>query len=234
MSLQKLLVKRAQELLEKGAFQPMPNGQPPADPVMMGGGGAPMDPAMMGGGAPMDPAMMGGGGAPMDPAMMGGGMPMDPSMMGLPPGMAMAGPAPATIGQLSITDFQNMLADTLTLILQQTMGQAAGGAPAEVAVPAEAGPMEDARGISNTELSEKVDAILALLTGGGMAPPPEMAAGAPPPGMDMVAPGPEMGFGGQPMAMPAAPAPGMEIQASVKKAGLADLIIQRTAKARKG
>lgn len=60
----------------KAAFQPMPGappqGAPPMDPAMMGGGGAPpMDPAMMGGAPPMDPAAAGGAPPPGgDPAQL--------------------------------------------------------------------------------------------------------------------------------------------------------------------
>jgi len=62
--------------LEKKAFLPADQVNPPADPAMMAGGGAPpMDPNMV------DPAMMAGGGAPpMDPNMMDPNM-MDPNMM---------------------------------------------------------------------------------------------------------------------------------------------------------
>jgi len=245
MSLTQELQKKAQAiLLQKRGFQPMPGGQPPVDPAMAGGGGAPMDPAMAGG-APMDPAMMGGG-APMDPAMMGGGAPMDPAMAGMdpammgggmmPPGMdmGMGGPMPATIGQLG------MLADTITLIFQQIMGDA-GGAPA-AGGPPEVAPQEDVRTVSNTELAEKVDAILAMLAGGGQMPqegmPPEMMAPeGMPPSMEMVAPQeqvpPEMmGFGG--VSTAGQQPQGMEIQASEKPLGLADMILRRTEKARKG
>ena len=231
-SLRDVLVKRAAQIYqEKAAFQPMPGGEPPMDPAMAGGGGgAPMDPSMAGG-MPMDPAMAGGGGGmPMDPAM-GGGMPMDPSMM-MPPGMDMglAGPMPATIGQLSITDFQNMLADTITLVFQQLVGGGEAGAP----VPPEVAPQGDVREVSNTEISEKMDAILALLAGGGAPMGDPMAAGAPPPEPLIPPEGGDMGFGGQPMMAPGDPA-GMEIQAQVKQkaSSLADLILQKTASARK-
>jgi hypothetical protein len=222
MTVNETLAKRAQAILEKRSFQPMPGGQPPADPnAQMQQGGQP--------GMPMDPSMQGG--APMDPSMMGGqpGMPMDPSMGGMmPPGMAMGGmgmPQPATIGQLSVTDFQNILTDTLMLVMQQVMG-AGQGVPGAGAPPPEVAPQTDQRTVSNTELAEKVDAILAMLSGAG--------AGGAPMGAGVAAP--EMGFGGQGFETPQAPvpaAPGMEVQGSVKKSTLADMILKKTAQARK-
>lgn len=223
-SVREVLVKRAQEIIQKNAFQPMPGGQPPADPAAQGG-------------APMDPAMAGGAGAPpMDPSMMGGGAgmpPMDPSMMGMPPGMAMGSPPPATVGQLSITDFQTIMMDMLSQVL-------GGGAPADAgagAPPPEVAPQGDKRTVSNTEISEKLDALIGLLSGAGAGPesmgamPPEAAGGAMPPA---AAPGPEMGFGGQ--ATGGAGAAPMEIQASEKPSkrnSLADVILKKTAQARK-
>ena len=231
------LIKRATEISqEKRAFQPMPGGQPPMDPAQQGG--APMDPAMAGG----DPAMAGGDPTAMgmDPAMMGGdpaAMGMDPAAMigGMPPGMGMAPPA-ATVGQLSITDFQTIMVDMLNQVLQPLLE---GGAGAAEPAP-EVAPQQDTRTVSNTELSEKVDAILAMLGGGaagGM--PPE--AGGMPAGPDFATPGEEgMGFGGVAAPAPGAEsvipvpqAPGMEVQASVKKSSLADLILSRTTKARR-
>lgn len=251
--LRDVLLKKAQSILEKNAFQPMPNGAPPADPAAAGA--PPMDPAMAGGapaGAPpMDPAMMGGapaGAPPMDPAMMGG-MPMDPSMMGgMPPGMSMGAPMPATVGQLSITDFQTMMTDMLTIVLQQMMQSGMGamggaGAPPGGEVPPEQAMMEDKKPVSNTEISEKLDAMIALLSGAA-AP-----GGMPPAG------GADMGFGGQSAQLPppesmmppssamggtpegAPGAGGMEIQAGVrpsKRNSLASLIINKVAKAKGG
>jgi hypothetical protein len=170
----------------------------------------------------------------MDPSMMQGGM-----------GMLPQGPAPATVGQLSITDFQTMMSDMLSIVIQQIMsaGGAPGAAPAESAPLPEEAPLEDAKPVSNTEISEKLDALLALLSGAAGAP------GMPPPG----AAGPEMGFGGQAMAgAPAAgmagPPPasvgqpglgaGMEAQASVqpvakRQSKVSDMILSKTAKARR-
>lgn len=219
MKLSQLLVSRYEARLnEKRAFQPMPGGQPPADPTAQ----PPMDPSMMGGapgGAP--------GASPMDPSMMGGapgGMPMDPSMMGgmMPP----AGPPPATIGQLSVTDFQTIMTDMLSNVVAQILG-GAGSAPESAGAPEETAPQEDKRTVSNTEINDKLDALMAML---GSVPPGPAA-----PGPEASAPGADMGFGGQSAAMPAQPMPGMEVQASTrtKKASLADMIIGRTSKARR-
>jgi hypothetical protein len=125
----------------------MMGGAPPMDPAMMGGA-PPMDPAMMGGAPPMDPAMMGGA-PPMDPAMAeqlmaaGGGMPaaspMDPAMMG---GASPMGPGPAaadvesvgaeqgpgapepepTVSDMTITDLQSLIADTVAATLAEAQG----------------------------------------------------------------------------------------------------------------
>jgi len=252
MSLQSMLEKRARSFLNKTAFQPMPGGQPPMDPnAQPPMGGAPGGMPPQGGQPPMDPSQMGGapGGMPppgMDPSMMGGmpggmGMPMDPSMM------AQA----ATIGSLSITDFQAVMTDMLTNILQQIVpslideikaASGAGAVPAAAGVdPSGIAPQDDSRGISNTEISQKLDALLSLL-GEGAA-----AGGAPGMGPETGAPmagGPEMGFGGQSMGAPAAgpagPAasapPGMEVNAGVrpsKRNGLADIILRKTAQVRR-
>ena len=238
MALRDLLIKRANELLQKQSFQPMPGGQPPQDPNAMGMGGDPSQ----GGGQPMDPSMMGGdpsqgGGQPMDPSMMGGqGMPMDPSMMGgMPPGMGMGmSPPPATIGQLSITDFQTIMMD---MLMQAMQGLSGGGASPEA--PPEVAPQDDKRTVSNTELSEKVDAILAMLSGAGAAGPEAAPQGGT--GEFATPGGPEMGFGGQAAGMPPAGMPpgmpgGMEVQASARptKLSLADMILKKTAQARQG
>jgi len=254
--LRDLLIKRANNILEKRSFQPMPGGQPPVDPnaqppqgdpSMMGGGGAP-------GGMPMDPSMMGGqGGMPMDPSMLQGGMggqggmPMDPSMMGGMGMMSPAGPPPATIGQLSITDFQTMMSDMLSIVIQQIMSGAGapGAAPAGAIPPPEEAPLEDGKPVSNTEINEKLDALLALISGAAGAGASAGAPGMPPPMA-----GPEMGFGGQAMGEPPAatgmagppPAaigqPGLEAQASVQPVvkrinKVADMILSKTAKARR-
>ena len=237
MSLQAMLQKRAQSLLNKTAFQPMPGGQPPMDPNAQ----PPMDPSQMGGQPPMDPSQMGG--APgMDPSMMGGmpggmGMPMDPSMM----------VQTATIGSLSITDFQAVMTDMLTNILQQIVPalideiKGAGAAPVGATPdPSEIAPQDDSRGISNSEIAQKLDALIAVMSGGADAGAPGMGpeTGAP------MAGGPEMGFGGQSMGAPATgpvgPAasapPGMEVSAGVRpgrKNGLADIILRKTAQARR-
>lgn len=234
--IQDLLVKRANAIMqEKRAFQPMPGGQPPQDP----NAAPPMDPSMAGG-APG--GMPPGGAPPMDPSMMGGapggGMPMDPSMMGgmMPPGMSMGGmgaPPPATVGQLSVTDFQTIMTDMLVSVLGQIMGGGAGGPPGAgmppPGMPPEMAAQGDMKPISNTEISEKLDALAAMISGGA-APD---AGGMPP---EAAPPGPEMGFGGQAMAQPQMPAggPGMEVQGSVKKkANLADMILSKVAKTRK-
>jgi hypothetical protein len=237
MSLKQLLIKRAGQILLKSAFQPMPGGQPPADP---NAGGAPA------GAPPADPSMAGGapGGAPpMDPSMMGGapgGMPMDPSMMGggmMPPGMAMGagGPPPATVGQLSVTDFQTIMTDMLTSVLSQIMG---GGAPADAGLgaPPEVAPQDNKRTISNTEISEKLDALMSAI-GGGAAP--DAGAGVPPVGAPAGGE-PGLGFGGvsvgEQAPSPAAAPGGMEIQAGVhqgRKNSLADVILKKAAQARK-
>lgn len=232
MSLQSLLVKRAKEMLEKQGFQPMPGGQPPPDPNAMaqqGAGAPPMDPSQMGG----------GGGMPMDPSMMGGmpqgmGMPMDPSMMA----------QTATIGSLSITDYQAVMTDMLTNVLQQILpaivqevasavhGGGAGAAPGGPD-PSQVAPQEDARAVSNTEISEKLDALIGLLSGAGGAGP----AGPAPVPEEMPAPGSEMGFGGQGIGgMPPPMQQPMEVSAGVKPSrrfGLADIILKKTAQARR-
>lgn len=232
-SIREVLIKRANEIREKQAFQPMPGGQPPADPSQQGG--APMDPSQ--GGAPMgDSSQMG-----MDPSQMG----MDPSMMGgMPPGMGMGGmgmgmpPPPATIGQLSVTDFQTIMMD----MLSQVLGPLMGGGDAAGAPPPEVAPQGDAKTISNTEISDKLDALtaaLAQLTGAGAGDPTAgmpapAAAPAPMPGA-----GAEMGFGGQSAMMGGQgqmAQPGMEVSASVKpvRNSLADMIIAKTSQARRG
>ena len=138
----------------QAAMQP-----PPQDPGMMGGQ-PPMDPSMQGGmmppgGAPpMDPAMMGGApmppqGAPMDPAMMGGQPPMDPSMMGGAPQTGMI----------------NMTADEFTKFVKQMMaafGQG-GAAPAQQ---------------SQSDLSAKLDTLIAVIQGKATQPAVQAAPAA--------------------------------------------------------
>ena len=246
----------ARALLEKRSFVPMPAGQapmppmdptsmdaygsPPVDPAMMGGapGGAPMDPAMMGG-APMDPAMMGG--APMAPAMMGGapsGMPMDPSMMGGEP----------MIGELPVSEFQALLADTIMQVL--TGGGQGEEMPGEGEMPPEGGEEgapSNTAGSSNAEIMERLGTIEEILTallgaGGEGAPDPSMMGGAPggmpmDPSMMGGAPGgmpmdPSM-MGGAPGGMPGQP--GLEVSACARpKPGLADMLVNKVINAHRG
>lgn len=259
MSLQSMLIKRAQELLsEKHAFQPIPGGQMPMDPAAMGGQPMPMDPAAMGGGAPapmpMDPAAMGGGQPPMDPMAMlqdpqvqqalqqmgiamdpasgqlvdmASGQPVDPNMVMQ---MLQGGGAPADMGgqpmpqeapmpqqpqeprisDLTVSEFTQLMGDMMLQVLETHKSPD----------PADEERVSNKRSTSNTEIAEKLDAILSAIApmagGAGAAPVPAGPEGA--------------AFGGQ--AMPG----GMEVAASEqkrpKKNSLVDMIIEKSSRIR--
>ena len=215
------LIKQArlnlQGLLKKNAFVEMDaNGIKQAqDPAQMGGGAPPMQ----GGAPPMDPSQAGGA-PPMDPSQMGGGAP--------PP---QGGQDPNQPVMLSLNDLMQFV----SMMSGGGAGAAAQPAPAPAEAPNE-GPKS--KGEKGKALDGKVDQVLSLLqqliaimtgkidTGegaGGGGGADQLGLGQAPPSMgapmDAGAAPPAPMMPGQPAgAPPGVGGPGMQVQASDKRA----------------
>ena len=209
-------------LQEKRAFTPMDAQGSLPDPTQGGGmppGGAP--PGMPPG---MDPSQMGGGMPPgMDPSMMGGGMPpggAEAAMAGMPPG---GDPSQGGGGDPSQQPVMMTAADVLQLaqMIAQSGMMGQGGQPGQPAAPegasAQGAGKKPSKDETMNQISQKLDQLLGILSGGAGGMPPGGAGGMPPGG-----PPPPMGGApsapppAMPTGMPPPPGGGMTAQASLR------------------